>query len=123
MSEMELMCDRVGIIANGKMLGVHTLSQIVNSSNGSAAKISMRVDDVQNAFRTGLFKDLSATSEGNIIHMNFMQEDCDSAIAALIKKLTENGVSIYSVSEREHSSLEDAFIQITQNGEGGGQIG
>jgi site-specific recombinase len=55
--------------------------------------------------------------------MNFMQEDCDSAIAALIKKLTENGVSIYSVSEREHSSLEDAFIQITQNGEGGGQIG
>lgn len=43
MSEMELMCDRVGIIANGKMIGVHTLEEMISASNSKFSEFMIRV--------------------------------------------------------------------------------
>ena len=38
MSEMEMMCDRVGIIANGKMIGSYTMEELISQSDSSMAE-------------------------------------------------------------------------------------
>ena len=38
MSEMEMMCDRVGIIANGKMIGSYTMEELISQSDSSIAE-------------------------------------------------------------------------------------
>ncbi|MGN0595186.1 MAG: ABC transporter ATP-binding protein, partial [Hominimerdicola sp.] len=54
MSEMEMMCDRVGIIANGKMIGTYTMEELISQSNRSGSEFVLEVDDPQKAM--GLIK-------------------------------------------------------------------
>ena len=54
MSEMEMMCDRVGIIANGKMIGSYTMEELISQSDSSIAEYVLEVDDPQKAM--GLIK-------------------------------------------------------------------
>lgn len=39
------------------------------------------------------------------------------------KALIEAGIKLYTVSEAENKKLEDVFIQLTEDAQGGGQIG
>ena len=43
MSEMELMCDRVGIIVNGKLTGVHTVEEMISAASGDKEQFILRV--------------------------------------------------------------------------------
>lgn len=120
MSEMELMCDRVGIISNGKMIGVHTVEEMVKTSRNGISEYIYEVDSVENAaaFMEGInFEIIDAAH----IDVSFDDENARENAAALNKKLVESGVKLYTVSPKENKKLEDVFIELTQSG--GVQIG
>lgn len=117
MSEMELMCDRVGIISGGKMVGEYTVEEMVNANQSGKREMIYEVSDIGKA--TGLINSLNLRSEvrdSEHIDVVFDEENAKENIANLTKVLIEGGVSVYSVSYKENKKLEDAFIELTNSG-------
>lgn len=123
MSEMELMCDRVGIIANGKMLGVHTMEELISASSGSSREYTLHVDDVAKALAViNVSEENKKLRDGNII-VSLPSDNADELISDINRSIINAGIKLYTVSAAENKKLEDVFIQLTENTEGGGQIG
>lgn len=120
MSEMELMCDRVGIINNGKMIGVYTVDEMIKASSGGGSEYIYTVDSTEKALPCFEGTDFTVTDDTHI-DITFGSEDAQEALADLNKKLIGAGVRLYTVAPKENKKLEDAFIEITQSG--GVQIG
>ena len=121
MSEMEMMCDRVGIIANGKMIGSYTMEELISQSDSSIAEYVLEVDDPQKAMSLIMLAD-----EGKRIDKETGAVPAEiekKKIASVNKTLIEGGVSLYTVHRRENKKLEDVFIELTGGKEGGVQIG
>ena len=125
MSEMEMMCDRVGIIANGKMIGSYTMEELISQSDSSIAEYVLEVDDPQKAM--GLIKladeGKRIDKETGAVVLSIPAEIEKKKIASVNKTLIEGGVSLYTVHRRENKKLEDVFIELTGGKEGGVQIG
>lgn len=120
MSEMELMCDRVGIINNGKMIGVYTVEEMLSASRSGISEYIYEVDNAENASR--IFNGFAFTvTDSSHIDVSFDENSSKETIAELNQKLIAAGVKLYTVSPKENKKLEDVFIEITQSG--GAQIG
>ncbi|ASA26064.1 ABC transporter ATP-binding protein [Paenibacillus donghaensis] len=107
LSEMELMCDSVAIIQNGRLLDVKQL-KVVGSKTMPMGETLFEVDDPQAALSVigrGIFK-----SGGLVIEAE--REE----IAELNAKLVAAGLKVYSIKSLSRS-LEDQFFEVT-GGEG-----
>ena len=124
MSEMELMCDRVGIIANGKMIGTYTMEELVSQSNSSMCEYVVEVDNPQKAMDiiTVASEGKTLTSDGLII-LSIPADIEKQKISSVNKELVVADIKLYSVHKRENKKLEDVFIELTGSKEGDGQIG
>lgn len=123
MSEMELMCDRVGIIADGKMLEVHTMEELISASSGDKKEFTICADDIAKALSViNIDESRKRISDGKII-IELPAETAQEQICMINKALIEAGIKLYTVSEAENKKLEDVFIQLTEDAQGGGQIG
>lgn len=123
MSEMELMCDRVGIIANGRMIGVHTLEEMISASNSKFSEFMIRVDDNAAALAViDVPEDKKKLVDG-MIEVSLPTENTDEIISRINFILISNGIKLYTVSQKENKKLEDVFIELTKDQKGGGQIG
>lgn len=119
MAEMELMCDRVGIINNGRMLGVYTIDEMISASNQGTEEYIFEVNDVEKATR--LMQDLTFTvADDKRIDVTFNEETVKEDVSQLISKLITSGVKVYEASHKENKKLEDVFIEMTNSG--GAQI-
>ncbi len=126
MSEMELMCDRVGVIVNGSLQSVHPIEELVAATSPDYAEFVYRVDDVQKAKAL-----LDGTADVQLI----TGEETDTfsitiptarqyeLLSLVNRKLITGGVSLYTVSKKENRRLEDVFIELTESEKGGDQIG
>ena len=125
MSEMEMMCDRVGIIANGKMIGSYTMEELISQSDSSIAEYVLEVDDPQKAMSLIMLADEGKRidKETGAVVLSIPAEIEKKKIASVNKTLIEGGVSLYTVHRRENKKLEDVFIELTGGKEGGVQIG
>lgn len=123
MSEMELMCDRVGIIANGKMIGTYSMEELTSRSNGSAAEYIIETDNTAKA--SELLSELfpCRVSENNDLVISVNIENEREEISRINAKLINSGFKLYTVHRTENKKLEDVFIELTGNKEGDGQIG
>ena len=127
MSEMELMCDRVGIIANGKMIGTYTMDELVSQSTVGEVTYEIETDNPDKAY--GLIdipeNKKKTDKENNVILINISAENSEEekkTIAGIIKTLVLADVNIYSSHRLENKKLEDVFIELTGTKEGDGQI-
>ncbi len=120
MSEMELMCDRVGIINNGKMVGVYTVDEMTKASTSGCSEFIYNVDSAEKALPLFEGTDFTVTDETHI-DITFDTENAQEKLAELNRKLIESGIKLYTVAPKENKKLEDVFIEITQSG--GVQIG
>ena len=114
LSEMQLMCDRVAIIHQGRILGVKTTHELMNTSSQNAL-YRLQISPVQIQAATELLtpvygEGLIGKSDSNLD----LQVEVEK-IPAVIRLLAMNGIDIYGVSKQE-SSLEDAFLQLTGGG-------
>lgn len=112
LAEMELMCDRVGIIHHGKLINVQPI-HAEERENDVAVSITVdRVDIADQAFKKSYPKYSYEVHEKTIeVRIDYEQ------IPKVIKYFVENEVNIYSV-ETKSKTLEDTFMELT----GGQQI-
>lgn len=104
LSEMELMCDRIGIIKDGKMICIEN----VHEQNNQNLIMSYDVNPIEKAEQWFKKNGYEYNIQGNQIKVKINKEDVPNTVQALV---TES-VSIYSIHE-ERSSLEDRFLNIT----------
>lgn len=119
MSEMELMCDRVGIISNGKMLGVYTIDELTNAQSNGKMEFVYEVDDPKRACEL-ITEGESVIRDESHFELELQVETARETAAEINKRLVGSGVKLYTVSVLENKKLEDVFIELTQSG--GAQI-
>ncbi|MFE6075317.1 ABC transporter ATP-binding protein [Paenibacillus sp. NPDC057886] len=108
LSEMELMCDTVAIIQNGKLIDVRNLR--ADAGADVLTEVAFEVNDAPRAAE--LISE--ATVQGNAIVIRLSREQ----IPDLNARLVSEGFQVYGIRNVTHT-LEDQFLQVT----GGGSIG
>lgn len=115
LSEMELMCDRFGIINNGKLVGVKTIEEMQLQASGGMSVYRFTVKPVDKALeliRAQYSEKIKSSTE------SYIDIAVDSDDVMKINALfATNAIGIAGVAKIE-TSLEDAFMDIT----GGGNI-
>jgi len=108
LSEMEMMCDRIGIIQGGKLIDVQLVNDFVN---GSDKFIEMEVSPREAAIK--LLKQsfpetaVQVTEKGIIIPLSKEQ------IPFLVREMAIANIDIFSVREQSRT-LEDRFLEVTE---------
>lgn len=108
LSEIELMCDRIAIIDNGKIIEVKDMH---DENKETSITVSFTIDDINKA--TKILNNIVATNKNNIITLNITKNE----IPAINKLLVENNILVYEI-KIEHKSLEDEFIEKTKGSKG-----
>ena len=111
LAEMELICDKIGIIDNGMIIENKTMEELQKGIN-SNVKISIKVDYPNYAGKILLeeynFKIFCA---GNKVVIEATNDDIPKINALLTKK----GISIYGISTI-YRRLEDIYLEIVNRG-------
>ncbi|WP_438434750.1 ABC transporter ATP-binding protein [Gorillibacterium sp. sgz500922] len=106
LAEMELMCDRVGIIQNGRLIDVRQIGEFV--AEGETERYLFRVgtpDRAEELFR-GLGVPVHRTEEG-------LEADAGAErVADLNEALVKAGIRVYGIWPVK-KSLEDKFLEMT----------
>ena len=123
MSEMELMCDRVGVIANGALQSVQSIESLISVTSPEYVEYVLRVSD--SAHAQALLGDLmdvqASVCEDGALEVTVPTARADALMAVVNRTLVLGGIDLVSVSKKENRRLEDVFIELTR--EGGDQIG
>ncbi|MEC7746122.1 MAG: ABC transporter ATP-binding protein [Candidatus Neomarinimicrobiota bacterium] len=108
--EAELLCGKVAIIDQGKVLKEGTPKALTRELGHAGITVQLNQDAVN------LEKHLSGftyTAEENRLH--FVVKDPDSSLPEIIQKLSQTDVHIQSITTNS-SSLEDVFLSLTGKG-------
>ncbi|MEK4109874.1 MULTISPECIES: ABC transporter ATP-binding protein [Paenibacillus] len=108
LSEMELMCDTVAIIQNGKLIDVRNLR--AEAGSDALIEVAFELNDADRA--SDLIQ--GAVVQGNVLVMRVSREQ----IPDINAKLVSEGFQVYGIRNVTHT-LEEQFLQVT----GGGGIG
>ena len=112
LSEMQLMCDRVGIISNGRLLGVKPIQQLMTDATGGVFyRFQTKQTELATSVLSQSYADRITGSSPEYIELRIEESD----VPEVTRLLALNGVAIFGVSKFE-SSLEDAFISMTGGG-------
>ncbi|MGP4039943.1 ABC transporter ATP-binding protein [Gracilibacillus sp. D59] len=106
LSEIELMCDRIGIIKNGELITVEEVED-TNTENDDVT-VKLDVDDIEKA-KTILQNQFELASK--IVQDRVVASLPKSSVPQLVKKLVEEDIAIYEVGV-ERSKLEDKFFEL-----------
>lgn len=110
LSEMELMCDRVAIIQNGKLIDVRSIQGAGRTVEVS--RILFEVDRPESAMDVLTASGLNGSVEGNGLVI-----EGDKELAAHVNEaLVKGGIKVYAI-RADIKSLEDQFLEMT-GGEG-----
>src|ERR1044071_1548659 len=110
LTEIEQLCNRVGIIHEGRLLYEGGPDALV----APASLYKIRVDDLSRAF------DLLTKESGVTVSRNgtsFLHLDTDAeSIPAVNALLVANGIKVYELSPAQET-LEEAFLRLTKSGQ------
>ncbi|MFL1671672.1 ABC transporter ATP-binding protein [Paenibacillus dendritiformis] len=113
LSEIELMCDRVVIIQNGKFVGERELNPSADVAEARPATIYLEVDRAEEALQALAAADWQAARDESRsgITVNVMRNE----IPKVVEKLVHAGIAIYEV-RTSAPTLEDTFLTMTKGG-------
>ncbi len=124
MSEMEMMCDRVGIIVEGEIRKIQPIEEMISAAKSGYEIYVFHVSDAAKA--AALLGDLPAgtvaVADADHLEVQIPGAEQEATLAKINKTILQGDVNLYTVSRKEDRKLEDVFIEMT-NGQGGGQIG
>ncbi len=112
LTEMQMMCDRVGIIDKGRLLDIKTLEDLRNRSGGASTQ---RIKVSRTSEASEVLKGLGFDKIENITDSEIDVQVNENDIPRIVKALVDGGFDISGVRLLE-SSLEDAFLRITGGG-------
>lgn len=109
LSEMQLMCDRVAVLDNGKIVKVEKISE---TNEEKEETVEINVKNTEKAVKILKEKfNLDVKLENNKINITLQTEK----LPEVIKKLAVADTEIKSVIPKEHT-LEDIFFDATERG-------
>lgn len=115
LSEMELMCDRVAILQQGKLVDVKLIKDFISSTDKEQTYLieALPAEQALNAImKMDGVREVKAVPEG--VEVVAERDQIPDILADLMRM----NIRIYSV-QMQRQSLEDRFLEMT----GGGQIG
>lgn len=104
LAEIELMCDRVGIIHKGRLLKIGNVRELISSQR----TMEFRVGDAARAAAIAQQHGFTATIDADSISVPIDE----AAAPPLIAALTRNGIEVFHARERTQT-LEELFIEAT----------
>ncbi len=107
LSEMEMMCDRIGIIQKGKLVDVQLVHDFVQS-NEKLYEIEVEPKKTAEAVLKEKYKDLQIEEVVKGITVPVSREE----LPEVVKTLVEADVSIYGIQEVT-KTLEERFLEVT----------
>lgn len=107
LSEIELMCDRIAVIQNGKLVAIREVNAIEES------QYYIEVQPVDKARSTLSDKGVIVENYQDGLLINVEQ----SVIPTIVEQLVQQNIAIYAVSHHR-KTLEEQFLEMT----GGGQV-
>lgn len=107
LAELEQMCDRVGIIDKGRMLGERTMSELQNTFGDGRMHLFVRTGDAEAARAAVEEMGYPYLAEPEGISISVENEE----IPSIVRGLVAAEVDIYEISVRR-KSLESAFLEI-----------
>ncbi len=109
LNEVELTCDRVGVIAKGKLVAEGTVDELRARSGGSA--LLVRATPLDQAQR--LLQSLLLASQIQVRDGVFSLAVDPAQAAAINRRLVADGLDVSELRVSEQS-LEDVFLQLTE---------
>lgn len=106
LSEIDQIATKVGIVAKGQLIFQDSIEAMRKHAK---QKISIKVNDTEQAWRTLLGKGIQADYKNGLLAL---ANTDDTYVAEAIRLLVQEGFSIYRVEEQKQS-LEDIFLQMT----------
>lgn len=119
MSEMELMCDRVGVIVGGALHSVQSIEELVANVSSDRVQFVLSVDDAARAAELiGTAEDAcgEVCGEGELL-LTLPAKEARARLGEINRALINGGVTLYTVTPKESRRLEDVFIEMTRGGE------
>jgi ABC-2 type transport system ATP-binding protein len=104
LAEVELMCDRVGIIHRGRLLREGTVAEMISSRR----EMEFRVDDAAKAVAVLRERGVEARAETDRIWIAIDESETPPVVSAL----ASNGIAVFH-AQRRVETLEDLFLQAT----------
>ena len=112
LSEMELMCDRVGIIQNGKLVRIQDMKEMLGDEVDSVISLTVTPIDKAKSYLESLSNKYKPEINGVEIEIIENVEN----IPQLVENLVAQGIKIYGV-RKEQQSLEKKFLEMTGGNE------
>ncbi|WP_223591223.1 ABC transporter ATP-binding protein [Neobacillus bataviensis] len=111
LSEMEMMCDRIGIIQNGKLIDVQLVQEFVQSTE-STYELEVVPSDKALALIETIYPNIRTGRSRNGISVEVSKEE----IPQLIKILVNEDIKVFGIKEVA-KTLEDRFLEVTKEKE------
>ncbi len=113
LNEMQQMCDRVGIINEGKMITIKTVEELVNlTQEDNKTILIFQTDD--NEMAASLISNMKITN--NLMGDGLQVETIRDIVPRIVSTLTYAHIAIYAMDKKEMQSLEDVFMKLTGKG-------
>jgi len=113
LSEMQQMCDRVGIINEGKMITIKTVEELVNlTQENNKTILIFQTDD--NEMAASLISNMKINS--NLTQDGLQVETTRDRVPQIVSTLTYAHIAIYAMDKKKLQSLEDVFMKLTGKG-------
>ena len=113
LQEMQLMCDTVGIIHNGKLMQVNTMEELTRQGNANTYRYVLRPMETAVALLQQHLGDRIVKVEDQYVELHISEDE----VPVVNRKLMEQGIDLYGLSA-VGNTLEQSFMQIT----GGGNV-
>ncbi|WP_173917855.1 ABC transporter ATP-binding protein [Halobacillus sp. Marseille-Q1614] len=109
LSEMEMMCDRIGIIKNGELISIQPVHEVLGESDQKEVIIEASpVEEAEEIFRK---KGGKVQRQKNELIFTAQREE----IPLYVQEMVNHNIKIYSVTVRR-STLEDKFLDLIGEG-------
>lgn len=111
LSEMELMCDRIGIIQDGMLMEIKTINEIRHESSSNIITFDVSPIDKAKKFLESFNSEYKPIIKGDQLELALGVEDIPKIVEALVKE----HVKIYGIN-KSTKNLEDKFLEVTGGG-------
>jgi ABC-type multidrug transport system ATPase subunit len=109
MSEVEQVCDRVGVIRSGRLVGEGTLDELRGRT-----RLRVRAEPLEAAER--VVSTLRPVEQVAVVDGSLLITVDPGAAAAINRELVEDGIAVSELG-LERASLEKIFLELTQGAE------
>ena len=117
LSEMELMCDRFGIIDDGVLTETKRISSVDEMDENQRFSYMLEVDNKEKAIEIvrGFFRTESTEEESQMYDLSNLAMTKEES-ADIVNALISGGVKLYGITQKKRS-LEEEFIEATNKKE------